>query len=100
MNRLLVATAALVLTTPFAIAGPIDNACVRSDRGAANVALCGCVQQAADMTLSRADQRRAAGFFVDPHEAQKVRASKSERDNAFWQRYQNFVAAAESFCAS
>lgn len=99
MKRLMIAAAATVLTAPFAVSGPIDSACVRSDRGASNKALCGCVQQVADMTLSRADQRRAASFFGDPHQAQEVRMSKSDRDNAFWARYKNFATTAEAYCA-
>ncbi|SDE67392.1 hypothetical protein SAMN05421538_10983 [Paracoccus isoporae] len=98
MNRLIIAAAAIVLTTPLAMAGPIDNACVRSDRGARQTALCSCVQQVANQTLSRADQRRAARFFRDPHEAQVVRMSKSDRDNAFWARYKRFAGAAEAYC--
>lgn len=99
MNRFLIAAAALTLTAPFAVAGPIDNACARSDRGAGNRGLCGCIQQVADMTLSTGDQRRAAGFFRDPQQAQNVRMSKRDADNAFWARYKNFAAAAEAYCA-
>lgn len=94
-----VAVAAVLLTTPFAEAGPIDNACIRSERGAANPALCGCIQQVADMTLSRADQRRAAGFFRDAQQAQDVRMSKRDADNQFWARYKTFAATAEAYCA-
>lgn len=98
-NRAILAGAVLVLTTPFAVAGPIDSACVRSDRGQANAPLCGCIQQVADMTLSRSDQRRAAGFFRDPSQAQVVRTSKSGSDNAFWSRYKNFANTAEAYCS-
>lgn len=98
MNRILIATAAILLTAPFAVAGPIDSACVRSERGARQQALCGCVQQVANQTLSRADQRLAATFFRDPHKAQVVRMSKRDSDNAFWARYKAFASAAESYC--
>ena len=98
MLKPVVAIAAVLLTAPFAVAGPIDNACVRSERGARNPALCGCVQQVADMTLSRSDQRRAAGFFRDAQQAQDVRMSKRDADNQFWDRYKNFAAAAEAYC--
>lgn len=91
--------AAIVLTAPFAEAGPIDNACAQSQRTMQGVALCGCIQQVADMTLSRSDQRRAAGFFRDAQEAQEVRMSKRDSDNAFWARYKNFAATAEAYCA-
>ena len=98
MNRILIAAAAIVLTTPLAMAGPIDSACVRSERGARQQALCGCVQQVANQMLSRSDQRLAASFFRDPHKAQVVRMSKSNADNAFWARYKQFAGAAEAYC--
>ncbi len=99
IDRLMIAAAAVILTAPLAIAGPIDSACMRSDRRASNRQTCGCIQQVADQTLSRADQRRAARFFRDADEAQKVRMSKSDSDNAFWARYKNFASSAEAYCA-
>ncbi|MDO5528368.1 MAG: hypothetical protein Q4F71_03100 [Paracoccus sp. (in: a-proteobacteria)] len=98
MKRLMIAAAAVVMTAPWAVAGPIDTACARSDRGARNIPLCGCIQQVADMTLSRADQRRAATFFRDPHRAQEVRTSRRADDSAFWARYRNFTNSAEAYC--
>lgn len=100
MNRLMIAAAAVVLTAPLALAGPIDSACVRSERGARNAPLCGCIQQVADMTLSRADQRRAARLFSDADEAQTIRMSKTDNDNAFWARYKNFASTAEAYCSN
>ena len=99
IQRIMLACAVVALTTPLASAGPIDSACVKSDRGAGRGALCGCVQQVANMTLSRSDQRRAAAFFREPHKAQEVRMSKSDADNAFWARYKRFASTAESYCA-
>lgn len=98
MLKPVVVVAAVILTAPLAVAGPIDNACVRSDRGARNASLCGCIQQVADMTLSRSDQRRAAVFFRDAQLAQEVRMSKTTADNAFWARYKTFAATAEAYC--
>lgn len=97
-NRLMIAAAAVVLATPLAVAGPINSACVRSERGARNGQACRCIQQVADRTLSRSDQRRAARFFRDADAAQEVRMSKSDADNAFWARYKSFAAAAEAYC--
>lgn len=97
LNRFILAAATVALTAPFAVAGPISSACNKSERRA-SAALCGCIQQAADATLSRSDQRRAAQFFRDPHKAQEVRMSKSDRDNAFWARYRQFAATAEAYC--
>lgn len=98
-DRLMIAVAAMILTAPLAVAGPIDSACMRSERNSRSTSLCGCIQQVADMTLSRSDQRRAADFFKDPHRAQEVRTSKSNSDNAFWTRYKNFASTAEAYCA-
>jgi hypothetical protein len=70
-----------------------------SPRSKGDRALCDCIQQAADRTLSRAEQRRAARFFKDPDEAQQVRASKTDRDNEFWDRYRAFGEMAEAYCA-
>jgi len=100
MIKTTVATAVIVLVLPLsASAGAIEKACLSSDRQAASRPLCGCIQQAADMTLRTGDQRQAAKFFADPDQAQKVRMSKSDRDNAFWARYKNFGETAQAFCA-
>lgn len=99
MTKTLIAATLLALALPMtAIAGPIENACLKSDRKAASRALCGCIQQVADMTLSGGEQRKAAKFFRDPDQAQKVRMSKSDRDNEFWARYKNFGETAGAYC--
>ncbi|TQS71555.1 hypothetical protein ERN12_11045 [Rhodobacteraceae bacterium] len=86
-----------ILGASGAYAGAMDNACMKAGR-ASNNGLCSCIQKVADMTLSGGDQRRAAGFFHDPDEAQQVRQSDRPSDEDFWQRYKNFVAAAEGYC--
>jgi hypothetical protein len=63
---------ALPLSATIAAAGPIERACLGSDRKAANRATCGCIQQVADTTLRGSDQRRAAKFFTDPDQAQET----------------------------
>jgi hypothetical protein len=89
---------ALPLLATAAAAGPIERACLRSDRDAANRAMCGCIQDVADQTLRGSDQRRAATFFKDPDKAHKVWMSKSKSDDAFWERYKAFGAQAEAYC--
>jgi hypothetical protein len=79
-------------------AGPIDSACSRSGRSAANSNLCGCIQQVADFTLNGSDQRRVATFFKDPDKAQSVKMSKRNGDDAFWDRYTAFSAQVEAYC--
>lgn len=88
----------LTLLPGAAAAGDIERACLGSERAAGNRALCGCIQDAADLTLSTRDQRRAATFFADPHRAQEVRQSDRRSDEVFWDRYRQFGEAAESFC--
>lgn len=92
--------AALAVAAPAAHAGIIETACIRSERPAAAPALCGCIQNVADVALTVPEQRQAAGFFADPDAAQQVRMSKSAQDGAFWARYRNFGALAERHCSS
>lgn len=92
------AVALLPVMSSMAVAGPIERACLASDRGGSR-ALCGCIQQAADMTLSGGDQRRAAKFFKDPEAAHATWTSQSKSDDAFWERYKSFGQTAEAYCA-
>lgn len=102
MKPFLVFSAALALSllSGAAFAGPIEKACNRSDRKAANRPVCNCIQQVADMTLQNTDQRRAAKFFTNPDKAHAAWMSKSSRDDAFWDRYKQFGAYAERYCSS
>jgi len=101
MSKTLPLLAALVaaMLPVMSIAGPIEQACNRSDRQAASRSLCACIGQVADMTLRGGDQKRVASFFKDPDRAQDVKMSKRDSDDAFWERYQAFTAQAEAFCA-
>ena len=101
MKSFLCAAAVAVLLpdlAPAAFAGPIEKACMASVRGG-DRSLCGCIQQAADMTLSGGDQRRAAKFFKDPEAAHATWVSQSASDDAFWERYKSFGQTAEAYCA-
>ena len=79
-------------------AGAIERACLSSDRPGISRAVCGCIQEAADLTLSTRDQRKAAAFFRDPHRAQEIRTSDRRSDEEFWKRYRAFGETAETFC--
>lgn len=92
------AAAFFPVMSSVAMAGPIERACMASDRGG-NRSLCGCIQQAADMTLSGGDQKRAAKFFKDPEAAHATWISQSKSDDAFWERYKSFGQTAEAYCA-
>lgn len=80
-------------------AGVIERACIASDRKASNRSLCGCIQQAADMTLKNREQRKAAKFFEDPHKAQELRQADGRGNEAFWKRYKNFGQTAAQHCS-
>jgi hypothetical protein len=81
-----------------ATAGPIEQACLRSDRQAVSLAACSCIQGVADFTLEARDQRKVAGFFKDPERAEKARAADGKSDEAFWARYEAFGSQAEIYC--
>ena len=96
--------AALVLTTAPMVptqadAGVITRACMKADRKAASRRLCGCIQAAANKTLSRSDQRLASKFFKDPHKAQEVRQSDRSSHEVFWKKYKHFGKTAEAYCS-
>jgi len=79
-------------------AGPISAACKQSDRKAATRSMCNCLQSVANGELSRADQRRAASFFKDPHQAQVTRQSDRRSDEKFWLRYKEYGQTAKALC--
>lgn len=103
MKTTLLGAAFAVLVVPVlsgsALAGPIERACLRSDRDAANRQVCSCIQQVADMTLRSGDQRRAASFFANPEKAHETWMSQRASDDAFWERYKAFGDTAEAYCA-
>jgi len=99
MRRIAVLAGLAWLFAGSAMADQIERACLKSDRGSGHGALCGCIQDAADLTLTASDQRLAARFFTDPDRAQKMRQSDSHADARFWKRYQNFGTTAETFCS-
>ncbi len=88
-----------VLVAGAAQAGPIQKACLKSDRSGVSREMCGCIQGVADATLSGADQKRVARFFNDPEEAHRIKLSDTRSNEAFWSRYMAFGAAAEESCA-
>ena len=98
MMRFICLAGVALMAAGQASAGRIEEACLKSERARGQRALCGCIQDAADMTLNARDQKLAASFFEDPHRAQEVRQSDSRRNEAFWERYENFGVAAETFC--
>ena len=100
MRRILLASAAMATLAIPAGGKTIERACLSTGKQAATRTLCGCVQDVADLTLSRSDQRRAAKFFDDPQKAQDVRMSRRAQDDAFWDRYSTFGEAAQTYCAN
>lgn len=90
---------ALVLAAPTAAtARQIENACNASERRAATRELCRCIDNVAQRMLTRSEQRRAARFFRNPDEAQRVRMSSDPGDRDFWRRYREWGEMAEAMC--
>ncbi|MEL6451155.1 MAG: hypothetical protein AAFQ19_07825 [Pseudomonadota bacterium] len=89
-----------ITTTPTVLfaTGPIYSACRASDRRQASRARCGCVQAVADRSLSEGEQRRGAGFFADPHQAQVVRQSDRLSDERFWLKWKSYSDSAARLC--
>lgn len=79
-------------------ANPIEQACLRSDRDGVSRAVCACVGDAAELTLTWSDMRTGARFFTDLDRAQDVQLSDTRRDDAFWDRWQSFGNTAEALC--
>lgn len=102
MKHLVVAAVIATFLAPLVAnavhAGAISRACLSSGRKAANSGLCNCIQSVADAALTGSDQRLAARFFRDPHQAQEIRQSDRASHEAFWQRYKVFGSKAEQAC--
>lgn len=79
-------------------AADIERACISSGRSAASASLCRCIQGVADQLLTNREQRTAAKFFSDPHQAQEMRTSSRRSDESFWLRYKQFGAVASQRC--
>ncbi len=79
--------------------GPINKACMASDRKARSPQLCSCIQSAANAKLTASEQRRAVQFYGDPHKAQETRQSSRASDERFWRKYRDYVDYAEALCS-
>ena len=99
MTKLITLTLTGILLAGTVHAGAIERACNSSDRAAGKSHLCNCIQQVADVTLDRRDQRLAAKFFRDPHKAQEIRQSDRANHEVFWKKYRAFGSAAENYCS-
>jgi len=85
-------------SAPMMATGPLQRACLSSDRRARSRALCGCIQSAANQTLTASQQQRAVGFYSNLHQAQEVRQSDRGSDEAFWEAYRAYGERAERMC--
>ncbi|MGH1355759.1 MAG: hypothetical protein ACRBBS_11845 [Thalassovita sp.] len=98
LTGLILASGILVFPAAPVQAGPIERACIAAGRQSASGRLCDCIQNVADQTLTRSDQRMAAKFFQDPHKAQEIRQSDNTQHEAFWLRYKDFGISAAALC--
>ncbi|MEL6619968.1 MAG: hypothetical protein AAFP16_13910 [Pseudomonadota bacterium] len=93
-------TSAARLPSPSVLfaTGPIYQACRGAGRDQASRGRCGCVQAVANQSLTNDDQRRGAGFFDDPHQAQVTRQSDRPSDERFWRRWKDYSQSAARIC--
>lgn len=99
MRKLMFATLAVIGWASSTPAQSIENACLRSDHAAKSRQLCGCIQQAANLTLTPKDQNLASTFYGDPQKAQDVRQSHRFAHEKFWDRYKQYAETARTFCS-
>ena len=78
--------------------GVIGNACLIHGKRNASRARCGCIQAAADMTLTPVQQKQAIGFFRDPEQLEKIKRSDSPGNEKFWRTWETFTTTAEELC--
>jgi len=97
MNKIVLSVLVVLLAAPFVNAGPIEQACRKSDRSA-SAQTCSCIQKVANVTLSNADQRKVARFIKEPEKSQDMKRSDTRRDEAFWERFEGFTANVSRQC--
>lgn len=90
--------AAIDASTPRFAEGPIGTACKIHNRGQANTARCGCIQAAANLTLSQSQQQRSVRFFNEPELLQAVKLSDTPANERFWKEWAAFAETAENLC--
>lgn len=78
--------------------GPIGTACKIHNRQVATARKCGCIQAAADITLSQAQQQRASRFFAEPELLQQIKLSDTPPNERFWETWARFADTAEVLC--
>ncbi|WP_299673862.1 hypothetical protein [uncultured Roseobacter sp.] len=84
--------------TPQFASGPIGTACLVHRRPGATRERCGCIQAAANQTLTPAQQKRSVRFFSEPGQLQDVRQSDAPGNERFWTAWKRFAETAETFC--
>ncbi|WP_299739026.1 hypothetical protein [uncultured Roseobacter sp.] len=78
--------------------GPIQSACLVQRRPDATPERCGCIQHAANRTLSASQQQRGLQYFEEPHLLQEVRQSGTPRNERFWEAWKTFAETASALC--
>ena len=85
-------------STPRFASGPIANACLQQDRRGVSQARCGCVQAAADLTMSQSVQQRSVRFFNEPELLQAMKLSDTPENERYWAIWASFSETAETLC--
>jgi len=98
ISKIVFTAAALTMAANPVAAGKIERACNKSDRSVSR-STCSCIQDVANVKLTRLDQAMAAKFFKDPQLAQDTRQSDKRSAEAFWKRYKEFGQLAGKHCS-
>lgn len=91
-------SSAILDATPRFAEGPVGTACLIHNRGTADAQKCGCIQAAANLTLSQAEQQRATRFFAEPEVLQRIKLSDTAEAERFWASWVAFAETAERLC--
>jgi len=49
--------------------------------------------------LTKSEHAKVVRFFKDPHKSQATRQSDRRSEERFWQKYKQFGATVQSYCA-
>lgn len=101
MKRVVLSLALVTALLPSQAAfagGSIERACMRADRASASRALCSCIQNVAEATLTGSERSKVAKFFKDPHKSQATRQSDRRSDETFWKKYKKFGQTVVAHC--
>jgi hypothetical protein len=83
---------------PRFASGPIGAACNIHRTRTTSSRKCGCIQAAANLTLTQEEQQRSVRFFAEPELLQRIKLSDTPANERFWYAWARFAETAEAMC--